>query len=99
MANRRKFSDEYKRAAVRLIRRPNSEAAWPDPGRTWLACIGTVAFLFMACDSSLFSPAPSAVCEVSGSQCQLPEGPLGACERAPCPTGETPPCFQCTPQH
>lgn len=64
-----------------------------------LLCSLIVGIIFLACDSDLLSPAPSAVCVESGAQCQLPEGPLGVCERSRCPVGSTPPCFQCTSQH
>jgi hypothetical protein len=43
---------------------------------------------------------PSAArCTAVADPCELPSGPLGVCERAACAPGETPPCFQCTPQH
>lgn len=65
-----------------------------------LFCCGAVAVLvFTACDSSLFSDAPSAICTESGAQCLLSEGPLGVCERSPCPVGAESPCFKCTSQH
>ena len=41
----------------------------------------------------------SAACTESGAQCLLPEGPLGVCERSPCPVGAASPCFKCTSQH
>lgn len=55
-------------------------------------------------ESLSFEPAsdsgsPGARCVESGAQCQLPDGPLGVCERAACAPGAAPPCFQCTPQH
>ena len=57
------------------------------------------ALVLTACDPSSLSTAPPAACTASGAQCQLPEGPLGVCERSRCPPGETSPCFKCTPQH
>jgi hypothetical protein len=53
----------------------------------------------LACDSSPLSVPPTAACSEAGVQCQLPEGPLGVCERSPCAPGAAPPCFKCTPQH
>lgn len=53
----------------------------------------------VACDSSSLSSNPPGVCTESGAQCLLPGGPLGVCERSPCPGGAVSPCFQCTPQH
>jgi len=65
-----------------------------------LACCSFLASLFfVACDSSLYSEPPSAVCTESGAQCQLSKGPLGVCERSACQPGESSPCFQCTSQH
>jgi len=55
-------------------------------------------FVLLACDPSSLSTGPSATCTESGARCQLPEGPLGVCERSQCAPGATPPCFQCTPQ-
>lgn len=57
------------------------------------------ALVLMACDPSSLSTVPPAACTASGAQCQLPEGPLGVCERSQCPPGDTSPCFKCTPQH
>lgn len=51
------------------------------------------------CDLDSISASPPAACSETGAQCQLGDGPLGVCERAPCAGGEAPPCFQCTPQH
>jgi hypothetical protein len=62
-----------------------------------LAAIAVVGLL--ACDPGSLSTGPSVTCTESGAQCQLPEGPLGVCERSQCAPGATPPCFQCTPQH
>jgi hypothetical protein len=60
---------------------------------------GAVAVVLSACDPSAISTPPSALCSEAGAQCQLPEGPLGVCERAPCPPGDAQPCFDCVPQH
>ncbi len=55
---------------------------------------------FASCDPRSFSSDPPPVhCTEPGAQCELPGGPLGVCERSPCPSGVTPPCFRCTPQH
>ncbi len=53
----------------------------------------------VACDPGAISTAPPARCSEPGMQCQLPEGPLGVCERSPCPPGKSAPCFQCISQH
>jgi hypothetical protein len=54
----------------------------------------------VGCDvGSLVSEPPSAICAEAGVQCRLPAGPLGVCERSPCPSGADPPCFRCVPQH
>jgi len=52
-----------------------------------------------ASDSGSLSAPSAARCVAVADQCQLPEGPLGVCERAACAPGEAPPCYQCTPQH
>ncbi len=79
--------------AVREIRRKTR----------WLPLFNTLAaitaLILLACDPGSLSTGPSATCTESGVQCQLPEGPLGVCERSQCMPGATPPCFQCTPQH
>ena len=62
------------------------------------ALLGPVLAI-VACDPSSLTAGPTANCDESGVQCQLPTGPLGVCERSQCEPGETPPCFQCTPQH
>lgn len=67
------------------------------PSREILVAIALLGVA--ACDPGSFSGAPPGVCTESGLQCQLPDGPLGVCERSPCSPGETPPCFECTPQH
>lgn len=45
------------------------------------------------------TPAVPAACVEIGAHCRLPTGPIGVCQERPCPTGETAPCFACTPQH
>jgi len=62
----------------------------------WIAALG---LSLVACDLDPTAAAPTARCSETGAQCQLPDGPLGVCERSECGAGETPPCFQCTPQH
>lgn len=64
-----------------------------------VASSATLAFALVACDSGTTASAPSSPCAEAGPLCQLPDGPLGVCERATCRAGEEPPCFQCTPQH
>jgi len=59
----------------------------------------TALAMWMACDPGSHSGPALARCEEAGVQCQLPEGPLGVCERTTCATGATPPCFLCVPQH
>jgi len=67
------------------------------------ACLAILAFgiaLCSACDFGSFSaPAVSATCAEIGAHCQLPDGPIGVCQRAPCSPGAEPPCFRCTSQH
>jgi hypothetical protein len=66
-----------------------------------LAALAALAAL-LACDpsSQTSQSSPSrARCSAVADQCELASGPLGVCERAACAPGETPPCFQCTPQH
>ena len=58
-----------------------------------------IALLLSGCDASLLESAPASVCTEAGSQCQLPTGPLGVCERAQCPAGAPSPCFECISQH
>jgi len=65
--------------------------------RTAIAVSALVVWL--ACDLSSHSGAAPGRCEEAGAQCQLPEGPLGVCERTTCATAATPPCFVCVPQH
>lgn len=55
--------------------------------------------LCLGCGPGSLSQSPSAVCTESGTQCRLPDGPLGVCERSACPVGSEGPCFACTPQH
>ena len=53
----------------------------------------------VACDFESLQATPPEKCAESGMQCQLPEGPLGVCERSRCGASETPPCFVCISQH
>lgn len=55
--------------------------------------------LALGCDPASYSDGPIRPCTESGAQCQLPDGPLGVCERAVCEAGARAPCFTCTPQH
>ena len=53
-----------------------------------------------SCDLDSFAePSVAASCSSIGSQCSLPNGPLGVCQEAPCVGGAKPPCFKCTAQH
>jgi len=63
------------------------------------ALVAVFALSAVACDLEPTASAPTSTCTEAGSQCQLSAGPLGVCERLECRSGETPPCFQCTPQH
>ncbi len=69
----------------------------------WLRSVGALLTAALpiigACDPGSLSAPPASECAEAGAQCQLPEGPLGVCERAACAAGEMPPCFSCTPQH
>ena len=68
--------------------------------RQRLGFLGLIAACMLtACDATTFTEGPLAICTESGVQCQLAEGPLGVCERAPCPEGKASPCFKCTSQH
>jgi len=61
------------------------------------ACLAACA---IACDPASFvSEPPPETCTEIGAQCQLPGGPLGVCESAPCAAEVTPPCLVCTGQH
>ena len=53
----------------------------------------------IGCDLGELATSPALRCSEVGAQCVLPDGPLGVCERTPCPADARPPCFQCTPQH
>jgi hypothetical protein len=68
--------------------------------RLRLGFLGLIAACMLsACDATTFTEGPPAICTESGVQCKLAEGPLGVCERAPCPEGQASPCFKCTSQH
>jgi hypothetical protein len=61
------------------------------------ACLVAIA---AACDLGAFvSDPPPASCTRIGAQCQLPDGPLGVCESAPCADAASSPCLVCTEQH
>lgn len=51
------------------------------------------------CDTELLADAPAGVCTEVGSQCVLPNGPLGVCERSICEAGASGTCFACVSQH
>jgi hypothetical protein len=53
----------------------------------------------VGCEPGSLSAPPAADCAEAGVQCQLPEGPLGVCERTTCGPGAEPPCFRCVSQH
>ena len=57
------------------------------------------SIFLMGCDAQLFSSPPATKCTEAAVQCELPDGPLGVCERVACSEGQPKPCFQCTPQH
>ena len=61
--------------------------------------VGAILLLGEGCDLDSISSSAPTTCREAGSQCALPEGPLGVCERTTCAPGEPPPCFRCTPQH
>ena len=64
-----------------------------------VALLTALALCIAGCDLEDTAPPPTPVCTEVGARCELPDGPLGVCERQTCRKGETPPCFQCTPQH
>jgi Uri superfamily endonuclease len=68
-------------------------------GRCFGILLAASASALLACDLGSPSVTSAESCTEAGVQCQLPDGPLGVCERAPCAPGATPPCFKCTPQH
>jgi len=43
--------------------------------------------------------APSSECTKLEAQCRLKDGVLGVCSEVSCPSGGTPPCLRCMPQH
>ena len=55
--------------------------------------------LLLGCGRDATKPAALATCTEQGTQCQLPEGPLGVCEQSHCRLDEKPPCYRCIPQH
>jgi hypothetical protein len=42
---------------------------------------------------------PSGECTKLEAQCTLKGGVLGVCSEIACPSGGTPPCLRCMPQH
>ena len=67
-------------------------------GPRWIAAL-LLSIASLGCEPMSVSSPASAVCSEAGVQCQLPEGPLGVCERAPCPPGTSAPCLTCVSQH
>ncbi len=65
----------------------------------WGITVAIALVAFAACDPGSLSEGAPAECVESGTQCRLPEGPLGVCERSTCANGAGPLCFQCVPQH
>lgn len=61
-----------------------------------LAAFGSA---LLGCEPSSTAPRADAACREAGVQCALPDGPLGVCERAACPSGAVDPCFVCVSQH
>jgi len=61
--------------------------------------LGAALLTVSGCDVGEPSNGPSAACTEAGAQCTLPSGPLGVCERSPCPPDATGPCFACISQH
>ena len=61
--------------------------------------LATTALVLAACDLDSISSGAPQTCREAGTQCALPEGPLGVCERTNCASGDPGPCFRCTPQH
>ncbi len=60
----------------------------------------TLFLFFSACNlTNSIESTPPTECSKIGVQCQLPNGPLGVCQSAPCSEGQAPPCFVCTSQH
>lgn len=57
------------------------------------------SLLGLGCGRDATKPAQLAECKEEGTQCQLPEGPLGVCEQSHCVPGQVPPCYRCIPQH
>lgn len=57
-----------------------------------------LALLIAGCDS-LGSPPVSSECTAIGAKCQLPDGPIGVCQRIECAGYDPGPCYRCTPQH
>ncbi len=77
----------------------SSARSSPRPVRLVSGLLAAALPVLIACNPGSLSSDPPVRCAETGVQCQLPEGPLGVCERSPCAPGEIPPCFKCTPQH
>ncbi len=60
---------------------------------------GVLGMVTAGCGDEFLAPATETECREVASQCRLPGGPLGVCERRTCHASEAPPCFTCTPQH
>lgn len=75
----------------------------PDRGRSraLARALGAVAAaaLLLGCPG-IDGPIPER-CVRFAAKCKLPTGPLGVCDRGPCPEGREAPggCLQCVPQH
>lgn len=92
--------EAQRRAHGRAWKRLRSFAR-PTERRPRIAMVAAVmsALLVIGCGDDFIAAAPAAECLEVATQCRLPEGPLGVCERRTCGEGESPPCFACTPQH
>lgn len=75
------------------------------PGASWMLTSVLLGFILLGfillggCDLGVEVQQAPAECTEAGAQCRLGKGPLGVCERSRCSAFETPPCYQCTPQH
>lgn len=53
----------------------------------------------VACQPGAIDDAVPSECAAIGARCQREDGPIGVCQMTKCDSGETPPCYACTPQH
>ncbi len=53
----------------------------------------------VGCDPSSYSTPIPTECAAAGTQCQLPNGPLGVCTQVPCPADADSLCYACASQH